>query len=179
MSTRAILYSCGIHTSIFLESVSRSKRSPHPLQNRCSGLISDCGETCPLTGPLLCPQESLTPKRDWHAPLRSPLGLHALPHSSFSKHFIYLFIFWPCHTACGILVPWSGIEPLSPAVEVQSFNHWTAREVPTTFVLKIPILTRFSLNFLVCLKQWENLGQEAKASQITPQRWYPIYLNKL
>ena len=26
--------------------------------------------------------------------------------------------FWPCHTGCGILVPWLGI------------NHWTSREVP-------------------------------------------------
>ena len=34
------------------------------------------------------------------------------------------------HTACGILVPRSGIEPTPPAWEVQSLNHWTAREVP-------------------------------------------------
>ena len=26
-----------------------------------------------------------------------------------------------------------GIEPVPPAVEVQSLNHWTAREVPPTF----------------------------------------------
>ena len=32
--------------------------------------------------------------------------------------------------ACRILVPWPGIEPLSPALEVQSLNHWTAREIP-------------------------------------------------
>ena len=32
--------------------------------------------------------------------------------------------------ACGILVPWPGIKPQPPAVEVQSPNHWTAREVP-------------------------------------------------
>ena len=34
------------------------------------------------------------------------------------------------HTAaCGILVPWPGIELVLPAVEVQSLNHWHVREV--------------------------------------------------
>ena len=32
--------------------------------------------------------------------------------------------------ACRILVQWSGIKPMSPAVEAQSLNHWTVREVP-------------------------------------------------
>ena len=30
--------------------------------------------------------------------------------------------------ACGILVPWPGIKPAPPAMEVQSPNHWTTRE---------------------------------------------------
>ena len=34
--------------------------------------------------------------------------------------------------ACGILVPRPGIEPVLPAVEAQSPNHWTTREVPET-----------------------------------------------
>ena len=40
------------------------------------------------------------------------------------------FFFWPHHAACGVLVPRPGIEPRHPAVETQSLNHWTAREVP-------------------------------------------------
>ena len=32
--------------------------------------------------------------------------------------------------AYGILVPWSGIEPMPPAVEAWNLNHWTAKEVP-------------------------------------------------
>ena len=36
----------------------------------------------------------------------------------------------PLRTACGILVPRPGIEPMPPAVEAQSLNHWTTREVP-------------------------------------------------
>ena len=40
------------------------------------------------------------------------------------------FVFATVHTARGILVPRPGIEPVAPAVEAQSPNHWTAREVP-------------------------------------------------
>ena len=40
------------------------------------------------------------------------------------------FFFWPYPAACGILVPWPGIELMSSALEVQSLNHWTTREVP-------------------------------------------------
>ena len=42
----------------------------------------------------------------------------------------WLLYFWPHHVACGILVPRPRIEPMVPAVEAQSLNHWTAREVP-------------------------------------------------
>ena len=35
------------------------------------------------------------------------------------------FFFWPCHAACGILVPQPGIEPTPPALEAQSLNNWT------------------------------------------------------
>ena len=45
-----------------------------------------------------------------------------------SVNNLFFFFFW-LSAACRILVPWLGIEPMSPAVEAQS-NHWTAREVP-------------------------------------------------
>ena len=32
--------------------------------------------------------------------------------------------------ACGVLAPQPGVEPMPPALEVQSPNHWTTREVP-------------------------------------------------
>ena len=41
----------------------------------------------------------------------------------------YYFSFWPHHAACGLLVPWPGIEPMLPAVEAWSRIHWTTREV--------------------------------------------------
>ena len=37
---------------------------------------------------------------------------------------------WLYHALCGILIPWPVIEPIRPAVEVQSLNHWTTWEVP-------------------------------------------------
>ena len=44
--------------------------------------------------------------------------------SSFS---LYL----PCHAACGILIPWPGIEPIPPALEAWSLNHWTPGKSPS------------------------------------------------
>ena len=44
---------------------------------------------------------------------------------------IYLFLFlWPCCKAYGILVPCLGVEPMPLALEAQSLNHCTTREVP-------------------------------------------------
>ena len=33
------------------------------------------------------------------------------------------------YKACGILVPWPGIKLTPLALEVQSLNHWTTRDV--------------------------------------------------
>ena len=41
----------------------------------------------------------------------------------YSLNLKNIFIFWPHHVACGILVPWPGIEPIPCAVEVQHPNH--------------------------------------------------------
>ena len=48
--------------------------------------------------------------------------------------------------ACGILVPWPGIEPVLPAVEGQSLNHWTARQVPLSEAIPN---TRFKITDLL------------------------------
>ena len=37
--------------------------------------------------------------------------------------------------ACRILLPWPGVEPMPPAMEVQSLNYWTTGEVPTSWLL--------------------------------------------
>ena len=50
--------------------------------------------------------------------------------------FTFFFLILPffflaaSRTACGILVPQPGIEPLPPAVESWVLNHWTTMEVP-------------------------------------------------
>ena len=46
--------------------------------------------------------------------------------------FIYLFTS-PCHVACGILVPWPGIKPMPPAVEVQSPKPLDHQGIPWIF----------------------------------------------
>ena len=47
-----------------------------------------------------------------------------------NRNFLnFILSFWLPHVACGILVPWPGIEPMPPALEAQSLNHLTAREV--------------------------------------------------
>ena len=54
----------------------------------------------------------------------------------FSQIRKAFFFFLQCHLACGILVPWPGIKPTPPALEAQSLNHWTNREVPIIIFLK-------------------------------------------
>ena len=47
----------------------------------------------------------------------------------FFKKIIYLF----GHTTRHAKLPHPRIEPVPPAVEAQSLNHWTTREVPNAF----------------------------------------------
>ena len=44
----------------------------------------------------------------------------------------FLFLAVP-HSMCWILIPWPGVEPVPPASEARSLNHWTDREVPHRF----------------------------------------------
>ena len=56
----------------------------------------------------------------------------------FFKFFFFLiyYLFRLHHVAWGILDPRPGIKLSSPAVEVQSLNPWTTREVPYVFHFK-------------------------------------------
>ena len=45
---------------------------------------------------------------------------------------VLCFCFGPHCLACGVLVPWSGMEPPPAAMEAQSLNHWATKEVPWT-----------------------------------------------
>ena len=64
---------------------------------------------------------------------------------------IYLIFFLPLYGAYRILVPWPGIEYMTPVVEVQSLNHWTTKEVPNQWL------------FLKEGKTWE--GKEIEESE--------------
>ena len=50
----------------------------------------------------------------------------------FKKLLLFLHFkkIWPSQAACGLLVPYPRIEPMTPASEAWNLNHWIAREVP-------------------------------------------------
>ena len=79
--------------------------------------------------------------------------LHVCPLFLFIYSF-FIFIFWPHRTAHRILVPRPGIEPVPPALEAQSLNQWTAREVPIHSCLgSFPICHCRVLNRVPCTIQ--------------------------
>lgn len=45
----------------------------------------------------------------------------------------FVCLFWLQRTACIIIVPQTGVEPMAPAVEAQSPNYRTARKFPGIF----------------------------------------------
>ena len=75
--------------------------------------------------------------------------------------------------ACGILVPWLGIEP--PAWKVK-FYHWTFREVPGEIVL-FPswnfILLIHSIDFIINIS-WETSVQFSSVIQSWPTLCNPM-----
>ena len=86
---------------------------------------------------------------------------------SVTKHSFFLsFFFWLRHTACGILFPRPGIEPVSPSMEARSLNHWIAREVPKTqFLYQVSCfgvgsrrLRRKGFASFQCFKKFFNLA---------------------
>ena len=71
------------------------------------------------------------------------------------------FFFFGWGAACGILGLWPWIEASPPAVEAQSFNHWTAGEVPSD---QLRIQRFFPIT-------WGLLGEtEARNSETFPKQ---------
>ena len=56
--------------------------------------------------------------------------INCMYHFLFIHSFVEDPLFWPCHTACGFLVPRPGIQPILLVLEAQSLNHWTTEDVP-------------------------------------------------
>ena len=69
------------------------------------------------------------------------LGVQGIFFSSF-----FFFLFGHVKQLC-ILLSQAGIEPESPEVEVQSLNHWAAREFPKVIFLYLEV-TGLGINFL-------------------------------
>ena len=65
----------------------------------------------------------------FRANLQQHILRDAFPGAFSSKNMLDLQFFFFLATACGILVPRPGIRPVSPALEKQCLNLWTAREV--------------------------------------------------
>ena len=65
----------------------------------------------------------------------------------FFFKFLFLFFGWVTRE---ILVPWWGIEPAPPALEAQSLNHQTTREIPACvlYYLTFKCFTLFILFLL-------------------------------
>lgn len=72
--------------------------------------------------------------------------------------FSLFLVFWPCCKACGILVPWPGIEPTPLALEAWSLNHWTPGKSPS-----------FSFKSSNGWKQWTH--------NVTSSTWHQSVLN--
>ena len=124
-----------------------------------------CGESpgdhCLLLGLLLCPFSQ------W--PLSYPACLCYCGQSASSTGTILCpippghsrLVCLPHHIVCEIRVPWPGIEPVPPEVEVQSLNHWTARDVPAQD-FEVTILTLQVFCIIKYCKpwcSWEKTGQ--------------------
>ena len=71
------------------------------------------------------PRKPLLNSRSWKF---TPMSSKSVEVQSSPHHFFPPF--WPCCSACWILVPQPGIEPGSLAVKARSPSHGTSREAP-------------------------------------------------
>ena len=80
---------------------------------------------------------SLSKKQKLYKPygIENSFGVWIWQYMSMESFFFFNF-FWLCCAAWGIVVPQSGIEPMSLAVKAWSLNHWTSSDISTYFLLK-------------------------------------------
>ena len=84
---------------------------------------------------------------------------HSWNLKNFNIFLKFILSFWSCHTTCRILVSQPGIEPESPAEEVHSANHGTARNSRISTFVKRQIT-----KFLLFSK--EQQGQQTTSSSV-------------
>ena len=96
-------------------------------------------------------------------------------------HFLlFVWVSWPIHAACKILLPPPGIEPVPSAVKVQSSNHWTTREFPPIFFFFFFYCPSVSCSMQdlhcwvqdLCHSMWDlQLQHAGSSSPIMDQTW--------
>ena len=101
----------------------------HALEKEMASHSSVLAWTFSGTGELggLPSMESHRVGHDWSDSSSSSSSVYKLALLSIFLSYFFFF-FWPCHEACGILVPQPGTKLVPPALEAQSPNHWTSKE---------------------------------------------------
>ena len=100
----------------------------------------------------------------------------------FKMCILTLFLFLPRCPPCRILVPQSGIECMLPAMERRNPSHWTARELPPTFILTALICKLTSFEDCIqlcsphCIAGIEHLRQPLKFLLVPSQSVLILFL---
>ena len=95
--------------------------------------LPTCSYLCCQPGPSPSPEARLhqpgsPPGRLWMGWKQKRVGLRQMDRWTSHRAVPFIFLIWPHRTACGILIPQPGMEPVLPAVEAWSLSHWTTRE---------------------------------------------------
>ena len=117
---------------VLVQSLSHVGLFPTPWTVACQAPLSmgfssqECWRGLPFPSPGDLPRPGSKPS----SPALAGDSL-ALSHlRSPAKFTQFHILFWPHRVGCGTLIPWPRIEPMPPAVQVQSLNHGTIREFP-------------------------------------------------
>ena len=99
---------------------------------RIIGVIQNSGVLEQQAGALLSsvPPKIITSTSPNHLPHYTHTHTHIHAHTFSTSVRSFFVWFLATLVACRVLVPQPGIEPGPPAVEAQSLNPWTTREVP-------------------------------------------------
>ena len=114
---------------------------PQPAPRSCSSpsapsRMNPPGAKKPAFQPCCCRSPSVQPRSlTCKSVVSAPLSFMVSSSFKTSLLWFFFFFFW-LTVACRISGPQSGIEPMPPAVEVWSSNHWTTRECPTPVFLQ-------------------------------------------
>lgn len=90
----------------------------------------------------------------------------AIPRNPWSL-FIYLFMYWLCCMACGVLIPPPGIELMPPIVEVRVSTTWQPGKSPCgSLGIRMAIPARASsVKEQVCIHESSELKYLQRAEQ--------------